>query len=166
MKFLAVCGSLYRHGQKYICNGVESLMKWIFLFPTFYILTCYFWWILVSSLRRIFRNRRKIRMFPQKLFPLNMVRSNWMEIIFEAWNAIDFTPNGMSNEHWSSMKKEFIILFYSMSERYFKRNESKGHSFCKQCLHDLQIKKTRYSSPVSILSDASAASNGGKWELT
>ena len=24
---------------------------------------------------------------------------------------------------------------------------SKGHSFCKQCLHNLQFKKTRYSSP-------------------
>ena len=24
---------------------------------------------------------------------------------------------------------------------------AKGHSFCKQCLHDLQFKKTRYSSP-------------------
>ena len=76
-------------------------------------------------------------MFPQKLFPLNMVRSNWMEMIFEAWNAIDFTPNGMSNEHWSSMKKEFIIQCYSMSDRYL-RNKSRSFYLIKV----FQAKKT------------------------
>ena len=125
---------MYRHGD---IMGLKSLMKLIFLFPSFYAFTCYFWRIHVSSLRRIFRNRRKVRMFPQKLFPLNMVRSNWIEMIFEAWNAIDFTPNGMSNEHWSSMKKEFIILCYSMSDRYLR---NKSRSFYQMKV--FQVKKT------------------------
>ena len=110
--------SPYSPCYRLLTSGLTSVMIRIFLFSSYYVLICYFWWILVSSVRRIFRNRRKVRMFPQKLFPLNMVRSNWMEMIFEAWNAIDFTPNGMSNEHWSSMKKEFIIMCYSMSDRY------------------------------------------------
>ena len=32
---------------------------------------------------------------------------------------------------------------------------TKGHSFCKQCLHDLQFKKTRYSSPKVTFSSQS-----------
>ena len=36
---------------------------------------------------------------------------------------------------------------YSQNSNWFKFWISKGHSFCKQCLHNLLFKKTRYSSP-------------------
>ena len=42
-------------------------------------------------------------------------------------------------------------LILEICQVFFSRLQSqglfKGHSFCKQCLHDLQFKKTRYSSP-------------------
>ena len=67
-------------------------------------------------------------------------------------------PDSEENKEENGMPKRKGIRPFKMV--------TKGHSFCKKCLHDLQITKTRYSSPVSIVLDASAASNGGKWELT
>ena len=100
-----------------VCGFIrlKSLMKWIFLFSSL----CFYVLLFMNSWPFINYVVSKSAMFPQKLFPLNMVRSNWMEMIFEAWNAIDFTPNGMSNEHWSKGKWFYHLHFFKYSRPIF-----------------------------------------------
>ena len=40
----------------------------------------------------------------------------------------------------------FVVSLLLFLHKKCKKWECKGHSFCKQCLHDLQFKKMRYSS--------------------
>ena len=61
-------------------------------------------------------------------------------------------PCGVEREHcygsvWKAVILDVHIFWEKISTSKLKGVFPKGHSFCKQCLHDLQFMKTRSFSP-------------------
>ena len=86
---------------------------------------------------------------------LSSPHSWWSEKTVLAFRRRHCLPDSEENKEENGMPKRKGIRPFKMV--------TKGHSFCKQCLHDLQFMKTRSSSPnFSKLARADISRKSGK----